>query len=134
MTARLVCDASAMVSVLLDSGDTGTWAAERLAGADLFAPALMPFECSNIIRRHELSGLVSADQAVQAHADLVDLPIDLWPYEVLATRIWQLRANLTSYDAAYIALAETLNVPLVTVDKRIQRAPGIGCAVDTPAR
>jgi predicted nucleic acid-binding protein len=123
-----------MVSVLLDSGDTGTWAAERLAGADLFAPALMPFECSNIIRRHELSGLVSADQAVQAHADLVDLPIDLWPYEVLATRIWQLRANLTSYDAAYIALAETLNVPLVTVDKRIQRAPGIGCAVDTPAR
>jgi predicted nucleic acid-binding protein len=92
----------------------------------------MPFECSNIIRRHELGGLVTADQAVQAHTDLVDLPIDLWPYEVLAARIWQLRLNLTSYDAAYVALAEALGLPLVTLDQRIQRAPGITCTVDTP--
>jgi predicted nucleic acid-binding protein len=132
MTGRLVCDASAVVSALLDSGDVGTWAAGRLYGARLFAPALMPFECSNIIRRHELSGLVNPDQAVQAHADLVDLPVDLWPYEALATRIWQLRPNLTSYDAAYVALAETLDVPLVTLDQRMQRAPAITCAVDTP--
>lgn len=131
MTGRLVCDASAVVSALLDSGDAGTWVAERLAGAELFAPALMPFECSNIIRRHELGGLVSADQAVQAHADLLDLPVDLWPYELLAERIWQLRANLTSYDAAYVALAETLGLVLVTLDQRIQRAPGITCTVDT---
>lgn len=131
MTGRLVCDASAVVSALLDSGDAGTWVAERLAGAELFAPALMPFECSNIIRRHELGGLVSADQAVQAHADLLDLPVDLWPYELLAERIWQLRANLTSYDAAYVALAETLGLALVTLDQRIQRAPGITCTVDT---
>ena len=132
MKGRLVCDASAVVSALLDSGDAGTWAAERLAGAALFAPALMPFECSNIIRRHELGALVSADQAAQAHVDLVDLPVDLWPYEALAARIWQLRPNLTSYDAAYVALAETLAVPLVTLDRRIERAPGIICAVDTP--
>lgn len=131
MTGRLVCDASAVVSALLDSGDAGTWVAERLAGAELFAPALMPFECSNIIRRHELGGLVSADQAVQAHADLLDLPVDLWPYELLAERIWQLRANLTSYDAAYVALAETLGLALVTLDHRIRRAPGITCTVDT---
>jgi predicted nucleic acid-binding protein len=131
VTGRLVCDASAVVSALLDSGDAGTWVAERLAGAELFAPALMPFECSNIIRRHELGGLVSADQAVQAHADLLDLPVDLWPYELLAERIWQLRANLTSYDAAYVALAETLGLALVTLDQRIQRAPGITCTVDT---
>ncbi len=131
MTGRLVCDASAVVSALLDSGEAGTWVAERLAGAELFAPALMPFECSNIIRRHELGGLVSADQAVQAHADLLDLPVDLWPYELLAERIWQLRANLTSYDAAYVALAETLGLVLVTLDQRIQRAPGITCTVDT---
>jgi predicted nucleic acid-binding protein len=131
VTGRLVCDASAVVSALLDSGEAGTWVAERLAGAELFAPALMPFECSNIIRRHELGGLVSADQAVQAHADLLDLPVDLWPYELLAERIWQLRANLTSYDAAYVALAETLGLVLVTLDQRIQRAPGITCTVDT---
>jgi predicted nucleic acid-binding protein len=132
VNGRLVCDASAVVSALLDSGEAGRWAAQRLAGAALFAPALMPFECSNIIRRHELSALVSADQAVQAHADLVDLPIDLWPYEVLAARIWQLRPNLTSYDAAYVALAEALGLPLVTLDQRIQRVPGITCTVDTP--
>jgi predicted nucleic acid-binding protein len=131
VTGRLVCDASAVVSALLDSGEAGTWVAERLAGAELFAPALMPFECSNIIRRHELGGLVSADQAVQAHADLLDLPVDLWPYELLAERIWQLRANLTSYDAAYVALAETLGLVLVTLDQRIQRARGITCTVDT---
>lgn len=92
----------------------------------------MPFECSNIIRRHELGALVSADQAIQAHADLVDLPVDLWPYEVLAERIWQLRSNLTSYDAAYVALAEALSAPLVTLDRRIQRAPGITCSVESP--
>lgn len=106
--------------------------AERLAGAHLFAPALMPFECSNIIRRHELGALVSADQAAQAHLDLVQLPVELWPYEALAARIWRLRANLTSYDAAYVALAEIFDIPLVTLDRRLQRAPGIGCAVDTP--
>ena len=132
MTGRLVCDASAIVTVLLDSGAAGTWVATRLAGAELCAPALMPFECSNILRRHELAGLVSADQAAQAHLDLVDLPVELWPYEALAARIWQLRADLTSYDAAYVALAETIDTPLVTLDRRIQRVPGIGCAVDTP--
>lgn len=132
MTGRLVCDASAVVAVLLDSGPTGAWVAKRLAGAQLFAPALMPFECSNIIRRHELGGLVSADQAAQAHHDLLALPVELWPHEVLAVRIWQLRPNLTSYDAAYVALAETIDTVLVTLDGRIQRAPGVGCTVDTP--
>ena len=133
MTARLVCDASAVVSALLDSGAAGRWVAARLAGAELFAPALMPFECSNILRRHELNGLVSTDQAAQAHADLVDLPVELWRYEVLAPRVWDLRLNLTSYDAAYVALAEALQAPVVTLDERISRAPGITCAVETPS-
>jgi predicted nucleic acid-binding protein len=132
VTAGLVCDASAAVAALLDSGAAGTWVAQRLAGAELFAPALMPFECSNIIRRHELSALISTDQAAQAHADLVDLPVDLWPYDVLAARTWALRFNLTSYDAAYVALAEVLGVRLVTLDQRIRRAPDILCAIHTP--
>ncbi|OBF85835.1 twitching motility protein PilT [Mycobacterium sp. 852002-51163_SCH5372311] len=132
MTSRLVCDASAVVTALLDSGPTGTWMATRFVGTALFAPALMPFECSNIIRRLETSGLISADYAAQAHVDLLELAIELWPYEALAARIWQLRANLTSYDAAYVALAETIGASLVTLDRRIRRAPGVSCTVDTP--
>ena len=132
MSERIVCDASAVLAVLLDSGRDGQWATARLADADLFAPTLLPYECSNVIRRAELSGAISADQAVQAHADLLDLALDLWPYDVLATRAWELRANLSSYDAAYVALAEILGVRLVTLDQRILRAPGITCSVSIP--
>lgn len=129
---RLVCDASAVVTVLLDSGEGGAWLAWRLASAELCAPALLLFECSNVIRRHEISELISPDQAAQAHADLLDLPIDLFPYEPLAQRVWQLRHNLTSYDAAYVALAEALDIPLITLDQRLAEAPGIGCRVEVP--
>ena len=129
---RLVCDASAVVTVLLDSGDAGVWLARRFASAELCAPALLPFECSNVIRRHELSGLVSSDQAAQVHADLLDLPIDLFPYESVAPRVWQPRHNLTSYDATYVALAEALDAPLITLDQRLSEAPGIRCRVEIP--
>ena len=132
MNERIVCDASAVLAVLLDSGRDGQWATARLADADLFAPTLLPYECSNVIRRAELSGAISADQAAQAHADLLDLAVDLWPYDVLATRAWELRANLSSYDAAYVALAERLGGRLVTLDQRILRAPGITCSVSIP--
>jgi predicted nucleic acid-binding protein len=128
-----VCDASAVVTVLLDSGELGAWLARRLAEADLCGPALLPFECSNVIRRHELAALISSDQAAQAHVDLLDLPIDLFPYEALAQRVWQLRPNLTSYDAAYVALAEALDAPLITLDRRLSEAPGITCRVEIPA-
>ena len=130
--ARLVCDASALVTVLLDSGSSGVWLARRLAAAELYAPALLSFECSNVIRRHEIGGLISSDQAAQAHADLLDLPIALFPYEPLAQRVWQLRRNLTSYDAAYVALAEAIDAPLITLDRRLSEAPGITCRIEVP--
>jgi predicted nucleic acid-binding protein len=132
VTGRVVCDASAVVAVLLDSGSDGQWATTQLAGADLFAPTLLPYECANIVRRFELSGAIGSDQAAQAHADLLDLAVELWPYELLSTRAWELRTNLSSYDAAYVALAETLAVSLVTLDRRISRAPGITCPVSVP--
>jgi predicted nucleic acid-binding protein len=103
-----------------------------LSGADLAAPSLVAFEVANIIRRHELAGLVSRDQAAQAHADLLDLAIEQWPYDLLAVRAWQLRENLSIYDAGYVALAEFLDADLVTLDRRIGRAPGIRCIVATP--
>ncbi|MCW2651021.1 MAG: PilT protein domain protein [Mycobacterium sp.] len=129
---RIVCDASAVVAVLLDSGRDGRWATAQMTGAELFAPTLLSYECANIIRRHELGGAVSADQAAQAHADLLDLPVNLWPYEMLSTRVWALRENLSSYDAAYVALAEALTATLVTLDRRIRGAPGLKCPVATP--
>jgi predicted nucleic acid-binding protein len=132
VSTRIVIDSSALLAVLLDSGSDGQWATVRLADADLFAPTLLPYECANIIRRTELAGTITADQAAQAHADLLDLAVDLWPYDALASRVWELRANLSCYDAAYVALAEILDAPLVTLDQRIRRAPGTACSVVTP--
>lgn len=132
MNARAVCDASAVIALLLDAGPDGQWAHETLRGASLVAPHLVTFESSNIIRRHELAGLVSSDQAAQAHADLLDLAIECWPYELLGARVWELRANLSSNDASYVAVAELTEAPLVTLDRRISRAPNLRCAVLTP--
>lgn len=132
MRPRVVCDASAVVALLLDAGPDGRWAADALTGADLAAPSLFAFEAANILRRHELAKLISPDQAAQAHADLLDLAVEHWPYELLALRVWELRQNLTSYDASYVALAELLDVALVTLDVGISRAPGLRCKFATP--
>ena len=132
MTRQIVCDASVVVALLLDAGPDGVWATSVFADASLAAPNLVMFEASNVIRRHELAGLISADLAAQAHADLLDLPIEFWPFELLAARVWQLRANLSSYDASYVALAELIEASLVTLDSRISRAPGLKCEVRTP--
>jgi predicted nucleic acid-binding protein len=132
VNARAVCDASALVALLLDSGPDGQWVTRALSGATLAAPGLVAFETANIIRRHELAGAVSTDQAAQAHGDLLALAIEHWPYELLAPRAWELRRNLSSYDAGYVALAELIDATLVTLDRRIGRAPGLGCKVTTP--
>jgi len=132
VSTRVVGDASALVALLLDGGPGGRWVTEALAGADLLAPSLVAFESANIIRRHELAGLVSTDQAAQAHADLLDLTIEHWPYQLLASRTWELRHNLSSYDASYVALAELTGATLVTLDRRISRAPDLRCTITTP--
>ena len=128
----VVADASALVALLLDAGPDGRWATDVLAGATIGAPALVRFEAANVIRRHELADIVSADQAAQAHADLLDLEIEEWPYELLAARAWQLRRTLSSHDASYVAAAELLGAPLATLDRRIAAAPDLRCAVMTP--
>ncbi len=132
MSTRVVCDASALTALLLDGGADGQWVTEAFTEADLAAPSLVGFETANIVRRHELAGLISPDQAAQAHADLLDLAIEHWPYEFLAARAWQLRLNLSVYDASYVALAELLGATLVTLDRRIGRAPGLRCTIATP--
>lgn len=132
MSTQVVVDSSALTALLIDSGPDGKWVAAAVAGAALAAPSLVGFETANILRRHELADLISPDQAAQAHADLLDLTIENWPYELLATRAWQLRQNLSIYDASYVALAELLGATLVTLDRRIGGAPGTRCAIAMP--
>jgi predicted nucleic acid-binding protein len=132
VSLRIVCDASALTALLIDGGPDGQWAAEACRGAELAAPSLIDFETANILRRHELAGLISPDQAAQAHMDLLDLGIERWPYDLLAGRAWRLRQNLSIYDASYVALAELLGATLVTLDRRLGRAPGSRCVISAP--
>lgn len=128
----LVLDASVVVAALVDDGDAGSQALSLLASDHLAAPHLMPAEVANILRRLAAHGAISTDVASLAHDDLLDLAVELLPYDVVAGRIWELRANLTAYDAWYVAVAELVDAPLVTLDERLARAPGPRCVVRTP--
>ena len=127
--ASVVIDASAMVALLTDAGPAGEWATAQALAARLAAPSLMPYEVANILRRQVLTGTLDASVASLAHTDLAAMAIDLCPYDALAERAWMLRDNLTIYDAAYVALAEMLGVPLITLDARLARAFGPRCSI-----
>lgn len=119
--------------MLVDDGEAGSWATATIAGHDLAAPNLLPYEVANALRRLALASIIGHDQAAQAHADLVDLTVEHWTYELLAPRAWQLRANASIYDASYLALAELLDAPLVTLDRRLTGLPDTRCHVVTPS-
>lgn len=123
----LVIDASVAVAALVDTGADGRWAESVLTSDSLAAPHLLPAEAANILRRSALAAAISAEDASLAHADLLDLRVELFPYAPFASRIWALRENVTSYDAWYVAVAETLGAPLATLDRRLANAPGPGC-------
>ena len=123
----LVVDASVVVAALVDGGRDGVWAETVLSSDPLAAPHLMPVESATILRRAALAGHVTEDIAALAHADLLALRVELFPYESFASRIWELRRNLTAYDAWYVALAESLDSPIATLDQRLARAAGPRC-------
>lgn len=127
----IVIDASAAVAALVDSGPDGRWA-ETLLATPLVAPHLMPAEVANVLRRAVASGEITNDAASLAHADLAELRIDLVPYGTVAWRVWELRRNLTAYDAWYVAVAELLDSPLATIDHRLAAATGPRCSFLTP--
>lgn len=128
----LVVDASLIVAALIDTGPVGAWATTLVAAEPLVAPHLMPVEVTNILRRSEAAGDITPDSATLALEDLLALPVDLVPYLPFAARVWQVRGNLTAYDAWYVAVAEGLNVALATLDARLARAPGLRCEVLLP--
>ena len=129
-----VVDGSVLVAALVDSGREGRWAESVVAEGLLASPELALAEASNILRRLERTGRISRIEAESAHVDLLRLDLELFPFAPFAERIWALRDNLTSYDAWYVALAEALACPLVTLDWKLSRAPGPMCEVVTPPR
>lgn len=123
-----VVDASVLVAALADSGAAGRWAEEIVVTGSLVAPELALVEATNILRRLELAAELGQSAATAAQRDLLRLDLDLLPFAPFAQRVWQLRSNLTSYDAWYVAVAEALNLPLATLDGRLARAPGPVCS------
>ena len=128
----LVVDSSVVVAALIDHGPVGEWAEALLVSGPLAAPHLMPAEVANILRRSAMADDVSADIASLAQDDLRSLRIELFPYGLCASRVWELRSNITAYDAWYVALAETLDARLATLDIRLSRATGVRCEFVLP--
>lgn len=126
----LVVDASALVPALADDGSDGATARSRLWGQRLAAPELIDLEATSVIRRQFRGGHLDARRAELALTDLVDLPLRRAPHRPLLARCWELRENVTVYDAAYVALAELLDVVLVTADARLTKASGLRCRLD----
>ena len=121
-------DASLLVAVLVDSGSDGTWAGEMLDQAEaLVAPHLVLAESYNVLRQLEGRGRISTHEATTHARHLANLDIELVPMDPFAERIWALRANVTSYDAWYVAVAEAADLPLATLDSRLARANGPNC-------
>ncbi|MGH7553669.1 MAG: type II toxin-antitoxin system VapC family toxin [Longimicrobiales bacterium] len=128
----LVVDASLVVAGLVDSGPDGDWAEGVLGSDDLAAPHLLLAEVANILRRASLHAEISPETASLAHADLLALNVELFPYAPFANRVWELRRNVTAYDAWYVALAETLEAGLATLDAKLVSAAGPRCEFVTP--
>lgn len=130
---NVVVDASVLVAAVADAGALGEWAIEVLSENHPTAPHIVLAEATNVLRRLERERKLSTVDAETACSDLLALDLVLLPYEPFARRIWSLRGNLTSYDAWYVALAEALECPLATLDRKLARAPGPACDFLLPA-
>jgi len=122
-----VLDASVLVAALSDSGAEGAWAEEIVGAGGLVAPHLALVEATNILRRLELVGKLGRLEAGAAARDLLMIELELVPFVPFAERVWELRSNVTSYDAWYVAVAEDLDLPLATLDRPLAAAPGPRC-------
>lgn len=133
MTGTLVVDASFVMALLTNSDDAiTTWARDLIDGSDLVAPHLMPVEVTSALRNAEHRTLLKPQHAAVTHRDLVGLDIEFHPFEPFASRVWELRHSVSPYDAWYLALAERLDVPLATLDRRLTRTADTRCEFAFP--
>jgi predicted nucleic acid-binding protein len=128
----IVLDASAVVALLLDSGPGAERIRVRIEspGESLHVPHLMDLEVLHALSRQALRDTLSPRRSAEALEDLANIMFVRYPHTPLVERIWELRENLTAYDAAYVELAEALDAPLVTLDARLAQASGIRAAVE----
>jgi predicted nucleic acid-binding protein len=126
----IAVDASVVAVALADDGRDGDHARARLRGERLTAPELVDLEVTSVWRRRMREGAIDARRAALALADLAALPLRRAPHRPLLARCWELRDNLTIYDASYVALAEALGVTLLTGDGRLARAAGPRCHIE----
>lgn len=121
----IVVDASALIEVLLGTSAAGQLARRFFAdGETLHAPHLLDVEVAQVLRRYARAGALDTKRGAEALEDLADFPITRYPHLPLLPRIWELRNNVTAYDATYVALAEALVAPLVTRDAKLARVGG----------
>ena len=126
----IVVDASVVAPALADDDEDGDRARERLQGERLVAPELLDLEVVAVIRKALFAGVLDECRAAIALADLADLDLERVSHRPLLVRIWELHRNITPYDAAYVALAETIEATLVTADRRLAQAPGPRCQME----
>jgi predicted nucleic acid-binding protein len=121
----IVVDASALLEVLLRT-PAGAAVEKRLYDPNetLHGPHLLDVEVAQVLRRYAAAGEIDRERGRAALADLVDFPLRRYPHDFLLPRVWDLRSNLTAYDAVYVALAEALDAPLLTRDRRLTAAAG----------
>ncbi len=121
----IVVDASAVLEVLLQTPAAPAVEARLFQpGQTLHAPHLIDVEVAQVLRRYAATNQVDAQRCQAALDDWLAFPLSRYAHDVLLPRAWQLRANVTAYDAVYIALAEALAAPLITRDGRLAAAPG----------
>ena len=126
----IVVDASVLLPALMDPEFSGAAAWDRLTGDSLAAPELIDIEVASGLKRLERGHLVSPDTAVRKLAELTGFPLERFPHTPFLPRIWELRHNLSTYEASYVALAEMLGATLLSSDRSFVEAPGIGCPVE----
>ena len=128
----IVVDASVLVAASVLADDAADWARRVIVVDDLAAPHLAPVDAQQAIRRLLQRDAIGVRIANQARLDVLAVNLDLHPFAPFADRVWSLRENLTAYDAWYVAVAEALDCPLATLDRRLADAPGLSCDVRTP--